>query len=91
MRLTLPMRSADTASRRTTRALGVAGHRLHRVAAQIGEHAEQLVGVGVHLEGRLDGIDELDAFADVEQAVHVLDQLAQPHPAREGGGSCVRP
>ena len=67
-------------------AAGLARHGLHRVAAEVGEDPEQLLGIGVDLEIRIDIVDEFDAaaFVDSEHALHFVDQLAKAQAAAGG-------
>ena len=65
------------------RAFAVGGHCLHGIAAEIGEHAEELLGIGVDLDRRIDEILEFDVgLVERQHALHLLDQLAQPDAAR---------
>src|SRR5207247_7881304 len=59
------------------RVLGVARlERLHRVAREIEQDAEELVGIGVHREATLDGGDPTHPPFDIEpqRLAYVLDQ-----------------
>ena len=58
--------------------------RLHRVACEIEQHAEELVGIGIDLEPALDRADPAQRRSRIEpqRLAHVLDQqLERDRPA----------
>ena len=78
-------------------AAGVAGvaalERLHRVAREVEQDAEQLVGIGVDHEAALDRADPADrrGAVEAERLAHVLDQRLERDRAAVGRRSCTRP
>ena len=86
-----PAGDADLVARRIVRRARF--QRLHRIAREIDQHAQQLVGVGIDDQAALDGDDPADLGFRRSASVSCTSSTSASTATglRSGGGSCTRP